>query len=80
MKKFAWTLLETIVDLFHLLDDEVALNVCKVMTVMFIAGFMFSAALLDSDQWIRPLFSTAICTLGGSFFAMMTAILEGGLE
>lgn len=60
----------------RLVDYNFALNMSKVFTVAFIAGFMFGVACLDSDSWFRAVIWTAICLLGGTFSMFCYAILE----
>ena len=61
---------------FRLVEGRITENVCKVMTVATLAGFLFSVACVEGPYMWRAIFFGAVCLMLACFFGSMVMMYE----
>lgn len=69
-------IIEILIRFFTLAADRIPQNICKVMTVASIAGFMFFVACLEGPYTARACIGTLVCFVAAAFFGTVAWMIE----
>lgn len=68
-------IMEILIRIFELAAGRIPLNICKVFTAAFAAGFLFSIACLEGPYTGRACFAGLVCFVAACFFGALACML-----
>lgn len=69
-------IIEILIRIFTLAAGKLPLNICKVFTAAFIAGFFFFVACLEGPYTARAGIGTLVCFIAAAFFGSVAWMIE----
>lgn len=68
-------IIEIIIRIFELAAGRIPLNICKVFTAAFVAGFLFSIACLEGPYTGRACFAALVFFVAACFFGSLACMI-----